>query len=66
MGNYYTDIYHKRLNRYGTDFQTRLEGKRAKEFEDFLLKTPNRVDFEYEGVMIAGALEQYKQDHTET
>lgn len=65
MSSYYTDIYSKRLNRYGTDFQTRLEGKRAKEFEDFLLKTPNRVDFEYEGVMIAGALEQYKQDYTE-
>jgi hypothetical protein len=46
MGNqYYTNIYSKRLNRYGTDFKSRIEGQRAKEFEDFLLKSPNRVDF---------------------
>lgn len=63
---YYTDIYHKRLNRYGNDYQTRIEGKRAQEFEDFLLKTPNRIDFEYNGTMVAAALEQYKQDHSET
>jgi hypothetical protein len=48
MGNqYYTDIYSKRLNRYGSDYQSRIEGIRAKEFEDFLLKSPNRVDFEF-------------------
>ena len=44
---YYTDIYSKRLNRYGSDYQSRIEGIRAKEFEDFLLKSPNRVDFEF-------------------
>lgn len=64
--NYYTNIYNKRLNRYGNDYQSRIEGKRAREFEEFLLKTPNRVDFEYNGTLIAAALEQYKQDHTET
>ena len=37
---YYTDIYYKRLNRFGNDYQSRIEGKRAREFEDFLLKTP--------------------------
>jgi hypothetical protein len=64
--NYYTNIYNKRLNRYGNDYQSRIEGKRAREFEEFLLKAPNRVDFEYNGTLIAAALEQYKQDHTET
>lgn len=64
--SYYSDIYSKRLNRYGKDYQSRIEGRRAKEFEDFLLKTPNRVDFEYEGTLVAAALEQYKQDYSET
>lgn len=64
--SYYTNVYSKRLNRYGNDFQSRLEGKRAEEFENFLLKSPNRVDFEYDGTLIAAVLEQYKQDHTET
>lgn len=67
MGNqYYTNIYSKRLNRYGNDFQSRIEGQRVKEFEDFLLKSPNRVDFEFNGEMIAGVIEQYKQDYSET
>lgn len=63
---YYTDIYSKRLNKLGTDFQSRLEGQRAKEFENFLIKSPNRVDFEFEGALVAAVLEQYKQDHSET
>ena len=62
----YIEIYRKRLNRYGKDYASRIEGKRAREFEDFLLKTPNRVDFEYKGDLVAGVLEQYKQDHSET
>lgn len=64
--HYYTNIYNKRLNRYGSDFQSRIEGQRAKEFEDFLLKSPNRVDFQYDGEKVAGVLEQYKQDYSET
>lgn len=64
--HYYTNIYNKRLNRYGSDFQSRIEGQRAKEFKDFLLKSPNRVDFQYNGEKVAGVLEQYKQDYSET
>lgn len=62
----YVSIYRKRLNRYGKDYASRIEGKRAREFEDFLLKTPNRVDFKYGNELIAAVLEQYKQDHSET
>lgn len=65
MSNY-IELYRKRLNRYGKDYASRIEGKRAREFEDFLLKTPNRVDFEYKGDLVAGVLEQYKEDHSET
>ena len=67
MANYnYTEIYAKRLNKLGTDFQSRLEGQRAKEFEHFLLKSPNRVDFDYNGEYVAGVLEQLKEDASET
>lgn len=62
---YYTNVYSKRLNRYGSDYQSRIEGIRAKEFEDFLLKSPNRVDFEFDGTLIAAVLEQYQQDYSE-
>lgn len=62
----YVEIYKKRLNRYGTDYQSRLEGKRAREFTDFLLKSPNRVDFEYKGVLMGGVFERNKQDQTMT
>ena len=66
LDQHYTSIYNKRLNKLGTDFQSRLEGQRAKEFDNFLLKSPNRVDFEYEGDFVAGVLEQYKEDYSET
>lgn len=63
---YYTNVYSKRLNRYGNDFQSRLEGLRAKEFENFLLKSPNRIDFQFDGDIVAGVLEQNKQDHSQS
>lgn len=62
----YIDLYKKRLNRYGDDYQSRLEGKRAREFEDFLLKSANRVDFRLGEDLAAGVLERYKQDLSST
>lgn len=64
--SYYEDIYLKRLNRYGTDYQSRIQGQREREFEDYLLKTIYRVDFLYDGEMQAGSLERKKQDETQT
>ena len=49
--NYYEDIYLKRLNRYGYDYQSRIQGQRERVFEDKLLKSVYRVDFEYDGEM---------------
>ena len=62
----YLDTYKRRLNRYGMDYQTRIQNQREKEFEGKLLKSIYRVDFEYCGEMIAATLERYKQDETET
>lgn len=64
--SYYEDVYRKRLNRYGNDYQSRMQAKREKNFESFLLQSVFRVDFEYEGVAHPGILKRYKQDETET
>ena len=65
MSNYY-DIYLKRLNRYGEDYQTRIQNKREEEFEYYLLKSVYRIDFEYKDNTHPATFERYKQDETET
>ena len=64
--NYFEDVYLKRLNRYGYDYQSRVQAQREEVFEGKLLKSVYRVDFEYEGELHPGTLEKYKQDETET
>lgn len=62
----YYDIYLRRLNRYGLDYQSRTQKKRELLFEDYLLKSVYRVDFLFDDEMVPGTLERYKQDETET
>ena len=62
----YFDIYKKRANRFGEDYQSRIQGQREKVFDNLLLKSIYRVDFEFEGRNIEGILEKYKQDDTQT
>lgn len=64
--SYYDEVYLRRLNRYGLDYQSRLQGQRERNFENYLLKTPFRVDFQYNHKNNPGSLERYKQDYTET
>ena len=64
--NYFEDVYLKRLNRYGYDYQSRIQAQREEVFESLLLKSIYRVDFIYEDEMHPGLLERYKQDETET
>ena len=64
--NYFEDVYLKRLNRYGYDYQSRIQGQREREFEDKLLKSVYRVDFVFGGEIHPGTLERYKQNETET
>lgn len=64
--DYYHDVYLKRLNRYGLDYQSRTQKKRELNFESYLLKSVYRVDFLYKGEMVPATLERYKQDETET
>ena len=65
MSNYYEDVYLKRLNRYGYDYQSRVQAQREREFESKLLRSVYRVDFEYEDETHPATLERYKQDETE-
>ena len=63
--SYYEDVYLKRLNRYGMDYQSRVQGQREREFEDLLLKSIYRVEFEYDNEKHPATLERYKQDDTQ-
>ena len=60
--SYYEDVYLKRLNRYGYDYQSRIQGQRERVFEDKLLRSVYRVNFEYDGEIHPATLERYKQD----
>ena len=62
----YFDIYKLRVNRYGIDYQSRVQGEREKLFKEYLLKSLYRVDFEYENNIYPGSFEKYKQDDTQT
>lgn len=64
MNDYYESVYLKRLNRYGYDYQSRVQAQREREFEGKLLKSVYRVDFEYDGKTQPATLERYKQDET--
>ena len=66
MNNSYYDIYLKRLNRYGNDYQTRTQNKRERDFENYLLKSVYRIEFEYDTKINPATFERYKQDETET
>ena len=65
MSNYYEDVYLKRLNRYGYDYQSRVQAQRERQFEGKLLRSVYTVDFEYENETYPATLERYKQDETE-
>lgn len=65
MSSYY-ETYRRRLNRYGLDYQSRIQNQRERDFDNYLYKTIYRVDFEFEGDLIPGSLERNKQDYSET
>lgn len=66
MSDYYNGPYINRLNRFGNNYQARVQGEREKIFQQYLLKSNYRVDFMYDGVEYPGSLERYKQNDTKT
>ena len=63
---YYEDVYLKRLNHYGVDWQSRIQGQREENFRRQLMKSVYYVEFEYEGVMREGELTPMRQNETKT
>lgn len=62
----YYDIYLKRLNRFGVDYQSRIQKEREKEFALYLERSVYKIQFDYENETHTGSFEKYKQDETET
>lgn len=60
----YDEIFKKRLNRYGLDYQSRIQNERERLFDLYLLKATERVEFLYNDEIQIGVIEQYKQDDT--
>lgn len=62
----YYDIYMKRLNRFGTTIQERLQNQRELDFNRYLAKSVYQTSFEYEGERHVCSFEKYRQDETKT
>lgn len=61
---YYENVYLKRLNRYGVDFQSRIQGQREENFKRQLMKSVYYVEFDYEGKTYEGELTPMRQNET--
>ena len=64
--SYYEDVYLKRLNRYGVDFQSRMQRQREENFKRQLLKSVYYINFDYEEKEREGELTPYRQNETKT
>ena len=62
--SYYDKIYKLRLDRYGLDYQSRIQSKREKEFQAYLKRSVYRVEFEYDNKTYIGSFEKYRQNET--
>ena len=63
---YYEDVYLKRLNHYGVDFQSRIQGEREENFRRQMYKSVYYVLFDYEGIEREGELVPMRQNETKT
>jgi len=66
MEDYYHNVYLKRLNRYGIDFQSRMQRQREENFKLQLKKSVYYVEFEYKDEIHAGELTPLRQNETKT
>ena len=66
MEDYYHNVYLKRLNRYGIDFQSRMQRQREENFKLQLKKSVYYVEFEYKDEIYAGELTPLRQNETKT
>lgn len=64
--DYYSEIYNLRLNRYGDNFNDRVQGRRAADFQRYKARSTYRVEFDDDDGQVIGCLEPNKQDESET
>lgn len=64
--SYYEEVYLKRLNRYGIDFQSRMQRQREENFHRQLLKSVYYVTFEFDNEECEGEFTPCKQNETKT
>ena len=57
----YYEIYQKRLNRFGQNYQERIQSEREKLFDLYLEKSVYRVEFSYGQNNWVGSLEKFQQ-----
>lgn len=57
MTDYYDNVYKKRLNRYGLNYQQRVQNERERLFDLYLLKATERVSFLYNDEQHDGVIE---------
>lgn len=62
----YSDLFRRRINRYGYNQQTRIQGRREREFESLLKRSIYRVNFFLNNKRIPAILKPMKQDKAET
>lgn len=63
---YYDEVYLKRVNRYGIDFQSRMQRQREENFKLQLQKSVFYVNFMYDGEEREGELTPLRQNETKT
>lgn len=64
--SYYENIYSLRLNRYGRNYQERIQTKREKQFELYLERSVYRTAFMYDNDIVVGSFEPHRQNETKT
>ena len=62
--SYYNTVYLKRLNRYGVDFQSRMQRQREENFKRQLKRSVYYVTFDYENEEREGEFTPSKQNET--
>ena len=62
--NYYQNVYLKRLNRYGLNYQSRIQRQREENFKKQLQKSVYLVTFDYNAKNYEGELVPRSQDET--
>lgn len=59
------EVYLRRLNRYGNDFQSRVQGQRIADFSRYKMMSTYKVVFD-DGEEVIGTLEPNSQDESQT